>query len=58
MLLSSLALLGLAAVSLGASLVQVKEFGGNPTKIQMYIYVPDKLAPKPAVVGAVSHPKA
>jgi len=58
MLLSSLALLGLAATSLGASLVQVKDFGANPTKIQMYIYVPDKLATKPAVVVAVSHSKA
>jgi acetylxylan esterase len=43
-----------AALGLGASLVQVKDFGGNPTKIYMYIYVPDKLAAKPAVVVAVS----
>jgi acetylxylan esterase len=59
MLLPSLCLLvlsALAAVGRGASLVQVKDFGANPTKINMYIYVPDKLATKPAVIVAVGFP--
>lgn len=43
-----------AAAGLGASLQSVASFGSNPTKINMYIYVPDKLATKPAVIVAVS----
>ena len=51
--LSLLVLAVLASVGFRASLVQVKDFGANPTKIYMYIYVPDKLATKPAVIVAV-----
>ncbi|KAK3315423.1 feruloyl esterase B precursor, partial [Apodospora peruviana] len=50
--------LGLAAAAttgLCASLQQVTNFGTNPTKIYMYIYVPDKLATNPAVIVAM-HP--
>ncbi|KAK3320586.1 Alpha/Beta hydrolase protein [Cercophora scortea] len=50
--------LALAAAAVGgmcASLQQVTNFGNNPTKINMYIYVPDKLAAKPAVIVAL-HP--
>ena len=43
-----------ASVALGATLKPVTSFGENPTSIQMYIYVPDKLATKPAVIVAVS----
>ncbi|KAF4629432.1 hypothetical protein G7Y89_g8711 [Cudoniella acicularis] len=53
--LLALSLSALAARVFGASLVQVKGFGGNPTKINMYIYVPDKVATKPAIVVAL-HP--
>jgi acetylxylan esterase len=57
MLLTNLFGLAAAATSvMGASLQQVKEFGNNPTKIYMYIYVPDKLAAKPAVIVAVRIP--
>ncbi|KAJ9164815.1 Feruloyl esterase B [Coniochaeta hoffmannii] len=56
MLLSSvLSVAALAASCLGAKLEQVTNFGENPTKIYMYIYVPDKLAAKPAVIVAL-HP--
>ncbi|KAK0724138.1 Alpha/Beta hydrolase protein [Lasiosphaeris hirsuta] len=56
MLLTNLFGLAAAATSvMGASLQQVKEFGSNPTKIYMYIYVPDKVAAKPAVIVAL-HP--
>jgi hypothetical protein len=43
-----------AATCLCASLQQVSNFGNNPTKITMHIYVPDKLATKPAIIVAVS----
>ncbi|KAK3900513.1 Alpha/Beta hydrolase protein [Staphylotrichum tortipilum] len=46
------ALVGLAS---SASLKQVTSFGSNPTGLQMYIYVPDKLAAQPAVIVAL-HP--
>lgn len=56
MLFSSfLALASCAAVGFSASLQQVSSFGANPTTIQMYIYVPDKVAAKPAVIVAL-HP--
>lgn len=46
-------LLALANSVLGASLQQVPSFGDNPSSIQMYIYVPDKVATNPAVIVAV-----
>lgn len=55
MLLSSLfTLAATASMALGASLQQVTNFGNNPSKIYMYIYVPDKLAASPAIIVAVS----
>jgi acetylxylan esterase len=50
--------IGLAALSVLCSvvtgaLVQVTDFGANPTGLQMYINVPNKLAAKPAVILAV-----
>lgn len=36
-----------------SALVQVTDFGANPTGLQMYINVPAKLATKPAVILAV-----
>jgi hypothetical protein len=54
MLLSSFfGLTALATSAFGASLQQVRDFGNNPTKIYMYIYVPDKVATKPAIIVAV-----
>lgn len=54
MLLSNLFTLAASAtLAAGASLQQVTNFGSNPTKIYMYIYVPDKLAANPAVIVAV-----
>jgi acetylxylan esterase len=56
MLLSSVfGLAALAASAFGASLQQVRDFGNNPTKIYMYIYVPDRVATKPAIIVAL-HP--
>ncbi|KAK4150531.1 carbohydrate esterase [Chaetomidium leptoderma] len=51
-------LVGLAATAatcLGASLQQVSNFGNNPSNIQMYTYVPDKVATNPAIIVAL-HP--
>jgi acetylxylan esterase len=57
MLVKSLLVLASAAgTAFSASLQQVSNFGTNPTKINMYIYVPDKIATKPAVIVAVLQP--
>lgn len=48
------AMAGLAA---GASLQPVSNFGDNPTGLQMYLYVPDNVAPNPAIIVAVSRQK-
>ncbi|KAI1422606.1 Alpha/Beta hydrolase protein [Xylaria sp. FL1777] len=48
--------LAAAGLTLGASLQQVTNFGGtNPTSIQMFIYVPDKVASNPSLIVAL-HP--
>jgi hypothetical protein len=47
------ALAATAATCLGASLQQVSNFGNNPTRINMHIYVPDNVAPNPAVIVMV-----
>jgi len=38
------------------ALEQVSDFGENPSTIQMFIYVPSKLATNPPVIVAVSIP--
>ncbi|KAK4222919.1 family 1 putative carbohydrate esterase [Podospora fimiseda] len=48
-------LVATATTALGASLQQVQNWGTNPTRINMHIYVPDKLAAKPPIVVAL-HP--
>lgn len=55
MLRSLFALVTSAGLALGASLQQVTNFGENPTGLQMYLYVPDKVAEKPAIIVAL-HP--
>lgn len=42
------------ALTIGASLQQVTNFGENPSNINMYIYVPDNVASDPAVIVAAS----
>jgi hypothetical protein len=46
--------LALPYLSNGA-LVAVPDFGSNPTGLEMNIYVPTKLATRPAVILAVSN---
>jgi len=47
-------LLAAAPLAFAASLQRVSDFGSNPNRINMYIYVPDKLAASPAIIVAVS----
>jgi endo-1,4-beta-xylanase len=38
-----------------ASLTQVTNFGNNPSNLNMYVYVPDKVAPRPALLVAIHY---
>lgn len=38
-----------------AALTEIKNFGTNPSNLQMYLYVPDHVAPHPAVVVVVHY---
>jgi acetylxylan esterase len=50
-------LLAATPVVSAASLKQVTGFGTNPTGLQMYIYVPDKVAANaPVIVGVCQLP--
>ena len=51
---STVGVIAAAGPVLGASLQAVTSFGANPSSIQVFNYVPDKLAAKPAIVVAVS----
>jgi poly(hydroxyalkanoate) depolymerase family esterase len=44
-----------APTAAAASLVQVTNFGFNPTNLGMYLYVPNNVAPRPAIVVAVHY---
>lgn len=50
---SGLIVLSVLCTAVMSALVQVTDFGSNPTGLQMYINVPAKLATKPAVILAV-----
>lgn len=47
---SILAAFGLASAASAASLQRVNSFGANTSNAKMFIYVPDKLAEKPAIM--------
>ncbi|SCG43539.1 extracellular catalytic domain type 1 short-chain-length polyhydroxyalkanoate depolymerase [Micromonospora coxensis] len=58
--LAAAALTALAAVSVpapasAAALTEVTNFGANPSNLRMYLYVPDRVAPQPALVVAVHY---
>lgn len=54
MLLHSLSILACSvALALGASLQQVSNWGGNPSNIRMFTYVPDNVTANPAIIVAV-----
>ncbi|MEU4770154.1 PHB depolymerase family esterase [Actinosynnema sp. NPDC023794] len=52
-LLACLAALLVAPPAQAASLQEVRDFGYNPSGIKMFVYVPDNVAAKPAVVVGV-----
>jgi acetylxylan esterase len=55
--ISSTVLGGLAALASvvdAAGFMRVNDFGPNPTNLQMNMYVPQKVAQKPAIILAVS----
>ena len=55
--LAGFAYIHLAPAAAAASLVQVTNFGNNPSGLQMYIYVPDNLVPdRPSWSRCISAP--
>jgi acetylxylan esterase len=49
------ALLAGAPSASAASLTRVTDFGANPSNLQMYLYVPNTVKPRPAVLVAVHY---
>ncbi|MGK5681696.1 extracellular catalytic domain type 1 short-chain-length polyhydroxyalkanoate depolymerase [Actinoplanes sp. URMC 104] len=52
---AGLALLAPALPASAASLQEVTGFGANPTNLRMHLYVPDRVAPNPALLVAVHY---
>ncbi|MFI7079479.1 PHB depolymerase family esterase [Micromonospora sp. NPDC049903] len=58
--LAAIALTALAALSIptpasAATLTEVTNFGTNPSNLRMYLYVPDRVAPRPGLLVAVHY---
>lgn len=49
------AALTFAAPASAATLTEVTGFGNNPTNLRMHLYVPDRVAPRPALLAAVHY---
>lgn len=54
-LLQLMAALAVAVPAAAASLQEVMQFGNNPSKARMFIYVPDKLAATPPILVAIHY---
>jgi poly(hydroxyalkanoate) depolymerase family esterase len=54
-LLAAAALVGQASPASAASLVEITNFGTNPSNLRMHLYVPDNVPAQPAVVVAVHY---
>ncbi|MEV6692058.1 PHB depolymerase family esterase [Micromonospora sp. NPDC051196] len=57
---AAIALTALAALSIptpasAASLTEVTNFGANPSNLRMYLYVPDRVAPRPGLLVAIHY---
>ncbi|MFI6230332.1 PHB depolymerase family esterase [Micromonospora echinospora] len=50
-----LAAVTIPAPASAAALTEVTGFGPNPSNLRMYLYVPDRVAPRPALVVAVHY---
>ncbi len=55
LLVASTVVLGGGTTASAASLVQVTDFGYNPTNLAMHLYVPDTVTRDPAVVVALHY---
>lgn len=55
LLLATGVLVGQAAPASAASLVEITNFGTNPSGLRMHLYVPDNVTAQPAVVVAVHY---
>ncbi|MEU8301236.1 PHB depolymerase family esterase [Micromonospora sp. NPDC048909] len=53
--LTLLAAVTATAPASAASLTEVTNFGTNPSNLRMYLYVPDRVAPRPGVLVAVHY---
>jgi poly(hydroxyalkanoate) depolymerase family esterase len=53
--LLTLAGLALATPAQAASLVEVTNFGPNPSNLRMHLYVPDRVQPRPPILVAVHY---
>ncbi|KOV82953.1 esterase [Nocardia sp. NRRL S-836] len=54
-LLAAGVLASAAAPASAATLTRVTGFGANPTNLDMYVYVPDRVAPRPALLVLVHY---
>jgi poly(hydroxyalkanoate) depolymerase family esterase len=54
-LVISMALLTAAHPATAATLTRVTDFGANPTNLGMYVYAPDTVAPRPALLVLVHY---
>ena len=55
LLAAALAVVFSAPTASAASLVQITNFGNNPTNLGMFLYVPNNVQPHPAIVVAVHY---
>jgi poly(hydroxyalkanoate) depolymerase family esterase len=55
LLAAALAVVFSAPAASAASLVQITNFGNNPTNLGMFLYVPNNVQPHPAIVVAVHY---
>jgi poly(hydroxyalkanoate) depolymerase family esterase len=53
LLVAAIAVVVSAPTAAAASLVQITDFGFNPTNLGMYVYVPNSVAARPAILVAV-----
>ncbi|SBT42002.1 extracellular catalytic domain type 1 short-chain-length polyhydroxyalkanoate depolymerase [Micromonospora narathiwatensis] len=53
--LTALAAVTTATPASAAALTEVTNFGTNPSNLRMYLYVPDRVAPQPALVVAIHY---
>ncbi|MDG4798089.1 PHB depolymerase family esterase [Micromonospora sp. WMMD1082] len=53
--LAALAALSVPAPASAATLTEVTSFGTNPSNLRMYLYVPDRVAPRPGLLVAIHY---